>query len=557
MFLTAEPDIHHGRMAARQLGVRSATGFGPSPSAQMLIGLQRSAGNAAVAGRLARQRSPLAGTRPAGLPAVVQRCGPNPCDCSDDERADYAATHSDEDSTRDEDSTHDSEDDAAHTLHTHAVQRTLHTHAVQRNAAPPVAVQRHAGFRTKPRLEVPELDPLQFAASRTDRALEFGRDQNKVEVTRLQEGLAKAGFPVPATGVYDAATKAAVAKFQAAHGIPFPTGRQAGPKTLSTLDDHLLGGAKPKPECTQYQPGERQASFGNGGLSTFGGFAQHLRMFNFAAGVHLMKFDHQQALLEYIKKFDLANPDPCEQRFVVESIIGFTDPIDREADNANLRQERAFQVSDFLHSHGVPTAPDGQPGGPSTVCTPPERTRDRAVEIRLKPAPRPPKEQCEPKPGPTPTDPDDPCKATRWQIRIKPLSLSPPKLPAGVTGLVLFAELTMLRSDQQPRSAELIFAGAGQGLSTPNPIPLGACTETVAPFQTFSPKGFSDFEGAGLSVFLNIHVKNTSQLALPPPTNPAAIDTSGYCFPPSLSEGTVPGRWVLGFNPCPTKDDVR
>lgn len=54
---------------------------------------------------------------------------------------------------------------------------------VQRQAATPVTVQRHGGFRTKPRLEVPELDPLQFAASRADRALEFGRNQNRVEVT--------------------------------------------------------------------------------------------------------------------------------------------------------------------------------------------------------------------------------------------------------------------------------------------------------------------------------------------------------------------------------------
>lgn len=539
MTMKAVPEVGRVSVADPRLNRRHATGLRENPSAAMLIGLQRSAGNRAVARELARQRSSAVGPRPGGFP-IVQRCGPNPCNCSQKERADYAATHPDE-----QISGQDSEEDPTPSA------------AVQRHAAASVTVQRHTGFRTKPRLEVPELGPLQFAASRADRALEFGRVQNKLEVTRLQEGLNKADFPVPVTGTYDAATKATVAKFQASHGIPFPTGRQAGPKTLSTLDDHLLGGPKPNPECTQYEPGERRASFGKGEASTSGTFNQQLRLFNFAAGVHLMKFDHQEALNAFIKTFDLANPDPCQQQFVVESVIGLTDPIDREADNANLRMERAFQVSDFLHSHGVPTAPDGEPGGPSTVCTRPERTLDRAVVVRLKRAPRLPKEQCDPKPPPTPKDPDDPCKATRWQIRIKPLGLSPPKLPAGVTGLVLFAELTMIRSDQQPRTASLIFAGGGQGLSTPNPIPLSVCTETVAQFQTFSPKGFSDFQGAGLSVFLNIHVKNASQLALPPPTNPAAIDTSGFCFPPSLSEGTVPGRWVLGFNPCPTKDDVR
>lgn len=531
MSVKAASEPGHATVADRPLTRRPAAGLRENPSAAMLIGLQRAAGNSAVARQLARQRSSAVGPIPGGV-LGVQRCGPTPCDCSDEERAEHAATHESPDGGP--------------------------RGSVQRNAAASVTVQRHQGFRTKPRLEVPELDPLQFAASRTERALEFGRaGQSTLEVTRLQEGLTKAGFPVPATGTYDQATKAAVANFQSTHGIPFPTGRQAGPKTLSTLDDHLLGGPKPNPKCTQYEPGERSKSFGKGEKSTFGAFDQNLRLFNFAAGVDLMKLDHQEELKAFIRKFDLANPDPCELQFVVESVVGLTDPIDREADNANLRMERAFQVSDFLHKSGVPAVPDGEPGGPSTVCTPRERTLDRAVVIRLKRAPKPPKERCEPKPPKPPADPEDPCKATRWQIRVKPLGLSAPKLPDGVTGQVLFAELTMIRSDQQPRSAELFFAGAGQGLSTPNPIPLSVCTETVSPFQTFSPKGFSDFQGAGLSVFINIHVKNVSQLGLPPPTIPAAIDTSGFCFPPSLSEGTVPGRWVLGSNPCPTKDDVR
>ena len=54
-----------------------------------LLGLQRAAGNAAVA----RSLIPLPlGRRPS--PATpVQRCGPTPCDCSAEERAEYDATH--------------------------------------------------------------------------------------------------------------------------------------------------------------------------------------------------------------------------------------------------------------------------------------------------------------------------------------------------------------------------------------------------------------------------------------------------------------------------------
>jgi len=56
-----------------------------------LLALQRSAGNRAVVERLS-QRPP---TRDAVLTtlAAVQRCGPTPCNCSADERAEYAQAH--------------------------------------------------------------------------------------------------------------------------------------------------------------------------------------------------------------------------------------------------------------------------------------------------------------------------------------------------------------------------------------------------------------------------------------------------------------------------------
>jgi hypothetical protein len=61
-------------------------------SAAMLLNLQRSAGNAAVTRHLARQhRSVSEHGRSEAL--SVQRCGPTPCDCSSEERADYAEKH--------------------------------------------------------------------------------------------------------------------------------------------------------------------------------------------------------------------------------------------------------------------------------------------------------------------------------------------------------------------------------------------------------------------------------------------------------------------------------
>src|SRR3954465_11732022 len=64
-----------------------------SPAARVLD-LQRMAGNAAVAQHLARRRTALPGGGGGAL--QVQRCGPAPCNCSDDERADYAARHPEE-----------------------------------------------------------------------------------------------------------------------------------------------------------------------------------------------------------------------------------------------------------------------------------------------------------------------------------------------------------------------------------------------------------------------------------------------------------------------------
>ncbi len=73
---------------------QDAAAAGPGAAAGVLLGLQRSAGNAAVAGRLAPPGRTVDVT--ASPIAFVQRCGPTPCDCSAEERADYAEQHPDE-----------------------------------------------------------------------------------------------------------------------------------------------------------------------------------------------------------------------------------------------------------------------------------------------------------------------------------------------------------------------------------------------------------------------------------------------------------------------------
>lgn len=85
------------RTADRTAGSTARHHLGPTPGLNpvhaALLDLQHSAGNRAVAEHLATLQ--LRGrARPA--PIRVQRCGPTPCDCSEEERAAYAERHPEE-----------------------------------------------------------------------------------------------------------------------------------------------------------------------------------------------------------------------------------------------------------------------------------------------------------------------------------------------------------------------------------------------------------------------------------------------------------------------------
>jgi hypothetical protein len=86
---TQTSEVARAQVSRRQPKRTPVVGLSPNSSAAMLLGLQRSAGNAAVARQLAIQRS-SAGRRGYLGALELQRCGPTPCDCSDEERADYA-----------------------------------------------------------------------------------------------------------------------------------------------------------------------------------------------------------------------------------------------------------------------------------------------------------------------------------------------------------------------------------------------------------------------------------------------------------------------------------
>lgn len=83
-------------VAAHPVQRRADGSAGVGGLSDALLGLQRSVGNAAVAGRLG---GPHHQPTSAGPMAFVQRCGPTPCNCSAEERSDYADKHPDEPAT--------------------------------------------------------------------------------------------------------------------------------------------------------------------------------------------------------------------------------------------------------------------------------------------------------------------------------------------------------------------------------------------------------------------------------------------------------------------------
>ena len=81
---------HLARPTAHPAARRPAEPAGQALTPGMLLALQRAAGNSAVRRRFG-PAAPAADRQSSDV--VVQRCGPTPCDCSAEERAEYESEH--------------------------------------------------------------------------------------------------------------------------------------------------------------------------------------------------------------------------------------------------------------------------------------------------------------------------------------------------------------------------------------------------------------------------------------------------------------------------------
>ena len=208
-----------------------------------LLQLQRSAGNRAVAALLAG--------RGAIAPTVVQRCGPVPCDCDDNQPADILAPPG---SCRLQPQT---------ALGSDATRRErLHPGAIPRahDAQPPRAPEERPGSGPGPvvhRLTATEkeedLKSPKFAGNgRLERAFDNSPSirigESGQAVRLVQEGLVDDGFPMPAStkageldGAFGRETFTTIKQFQTKHDLKVDgiVGRQ----TLRRLDEVELGGS--------------------------------------------------------------------------------------------------------------------------------------------------------------------------------------------------------------------------------------------------------------------------------------------------------------------------
>ena len=233
-------------------------------------------------------------------------------------------------------------------------------------------------------------------------------------VSRVQQALIDRGFdlgPSGADGIYGAKTAAAVRAFKQTESLGSEQFGDVGPGTMHRLNELFPqagpvppGPTPPRPpapprkrakkDCATYAPGERERSLSSRGTVVRGGtFGKVLTLSNFGAGESRMKREHEDALRELIREFDLNNP---KSDFEIEFIRGFTDAVDAEDKNLALREARADDVQFIFKRSGVPGAPDGTAADVTSYdngCTPETHSRARRVVVQLRkkasPTPKP------------------------------------------------------------------------------------------------------------------------------------------------------------------------
>lgn len=263
-------------------------------------------------------------------------------------------------------------------------------------------------------------------------------------------------------------------------------------------DYTLLGG----PETTstrrvRYQEGEANASLVSPGEVTFRGTLERV-LYDFGvnepSAAPTLKPAHERFLSDMIGELGLASPSPRAQ---IELIEGYTDLVDTEATNANLRSRRAEAVASWLTAHGVAARLIGRvapaPAGYLLTDnrTPEARAGNRAVLIRISPirVVQLPPERLQPADH----------RSTQWEIAC----LMNVSLGELIQGTLALCQLTDRSLPDRPKR-EILFGGGGFGAGgtipgtelprLPGARPGVGLEFGGTPFHTTVPLRFEDFE---------------------------------------------------------------
>jgi len=305
-------------------------------------------------------------------------------------------------------------------------------------------------------------------------------------VVAVQQQLNSHGAQLVEDGKFGPMTRSAVVAFQRRHGLA-PDGA-VGPRTQSALDSTPGPGgsgveARPPVGRCRYAVGEREASRRTDGQVSDLASEGVAVLFDFEPGSAQIRPRHAEFLRALVSRLQLNTQEPKAKIVVIQ---GFTDCVDVETKNSQIRRMRALTPALFLldagaHAVNLGTQEAGPAeGGRGDNSGPPGRAMNRSALIVLKPVastkvPEPPR-------GHT-TCPG----SHHFKARITASIAAGDEVGGGLLGL----EMHDLDCN---RGQRFVFTGAGVTLGTP--IGIGG-TSNFENFVTVPALLFPAFEGVG------------------------------------------------------------
>jgi N-acetylmuramoyl-L-alanine amidase/phosphatidylserine/phosphatidylglycerophosphate/cardiolipin synthase-like enzyme len=238
-------------------------------------------------------------------------------------------------------------------------------------------------------------------------------------------------------------------------------------------------------EPYHYDAGEADASRSSQGSVT-SRTALDIVLYDFAPGSGVLKPAHTEALRAFVQSYALDTPNPVAR---ITAIRGYTDMVDTEASNVQLRDLRQDSVLQWLNAQHVqvPNFVNTQYTDLTNLLannsTAQGRALNRAAIIEYEIINPPPPVQAQPVEA-------RPTGSTQWALRPVAKIAGGDLVAGGLFGFVLTNRTTH-------ESRSIFFAGAGVGAGAEEqeaPSPTFSFDEEGTEFETDVPVNFEDFD---------------------------------------------------------------